>query len=230
MALVLGGLLPTLSAQHDAAQSAETSRRLTDARDALYGYAVSRGRLPCPAIPAGTDGNEVVTTSSHDGTTYGNCRYSAGVLPWVTLGIPETDAWGRRFTYKVTGEFGRSVPQWHFNGSCSSDLTPPKYAAFALCSEGDMTITDGTTTTATKIPAVIISHGKNGYGGYTSYGTRLQNGTDTAEIQNQLNGSGTTTINNTFISKMQNDTYDDLVVYVSAPILFSKMSAVGKLP
>ena len=31
----------------------------------------------------------------------GNCVVTRGILPWKTLGVPETDSWGNRYTYQV---------------------------------------------------------------------------------------------------------------------------------
>jgi type II secretory pathway pseudopilin PulG len=230
VAILLGGLIPILSTQHDASVAAENQRRLVDARDALYGYALSHGRLPCPASATDGAGTERVSN--------GQCSQTAGVLPWVTLGVADTDGYGRRLTYRVTPEFARSVPQTVFGGTCTNATIPPNppspplAASFALCSVGNITIVDDHEgrTIATQIPAVVISHGKNGNGGYSQQGTRLANGSDQSEIDNQLTNDGTSTHDTRFVSKPQTETYDDTVVYLSPSLLFQRMIAAGKLP
>ena len=47
--LLLGGLLPTLSAQRGSQHISETRKQLEEIQQALVGYAIANGRLPCPA-------------------------------------------------------------------------------------------------------------------------------------------------------------------------------------
>ena len=58
ISLLLGGMLMTLSAQNQTRQIAETQRTMENARDALLGFAVRFGRLPCPAMDGGLGGEE----------------------------------------------------------------------------------------------------------------------------------------------------------------------------
>src|SRR5471032_1227554 len=74
-----------------------TVRRLGQASEALLGYASTYGRLPRPAVSA-TDGNEREQACD----TEDSCT---GLLPWVTLGIAGSDAWGKRLRYSVTPEY-----------------------------------------------------------------------------------------------------------------------------
>jgi hypothetical protein len=77
---------------------------------------------------------------------------------------------------------------------------------------------------------VVISHGKNGNGAYTSMGTQLAAGADADELDNQLTAGGTTMANTNFISKTPTATFDDLVAWLSPNILFNRMVTAGKLP
>src|SRR5215470_16101798 len=51
IALLLGGLTLTLSTQTELRRIEDTQRTLELAKDALIGFAITRGRLPCPADP-----------------------------------------------------------------------------------------------------------------------------------------------------------------------------------
>ena len=244
--LLLGGLFMPLSAQMDGRNTNDTQKTLNDIRDALLGFAAANGRLPCPALAAlpDTDGNAgLEKTNGLTGAALA-CQYAAGVLPWATLGVPGTDAWGKRFTYRVTLDFARGASgQTTYSstaGTCTTNNNPPtnpptnpQSAAFALCSQGDMTIVNtvvgGGTNVSINIPAVVISHGKNGYGAFTSLGTQLPTGSDVDELDNQLNSVGTTAITN-FVSKTPTSTFDDSVIWVSSNVLFNRMIAAGKLP
>jgi prepilin-type N-terminal cleavage/methylation domain-containing protein len=230
IALLLGGMLLPMTAQQDMRNTAETQRTLTNIQEALTGFAIAKGRFPCPAdatLPSGTTGaglepDPVVTTG---------CANLAGVLPWATLGVSETDRWGNRFTYRITRELTRTPPQTTFNGT-NCPVIAPQFAGFALCSVGNMNIltTSGGGKLAESLPAVVISHGKNGNGAYTTLGTQLATGSNPDETGNQLTTNGTATATTDFVSKTADNAFDDLVVWVSPHVLFNRMIAAGRLP
>lgn len=123
VALLLGGLLYTLSAQTDQRNFEETRRRLELARELLLAFAITNGRLPCPARSAATAapvtvaGDEVRTAGAnpdcigesvtdHYGGTSGGV--TLGLLPARSIGYQQVDsaglavdAWGNRIRYAV---------------------------------------------------------------------------------------------------------------------------------
>lgn len=222
VSLLIGGLLVPLSAQMDARNVSDTRTSLAEIREALLGYAAVNGRLPCPAATAG-DGTEQFNTVT------GQCAPLAGVLPWATLGVKETDAWGRRYTYRVTPVFAQCVAPFYAVGAPCT----PGYS-FVLASLGglDVRSTAGGSVIASKVPAVVISHGKNGNGAYTPGGTQLPAGADVDEQDNQLiNPAGVVTMANyDFVSKTPTATFDDEVMWISPGVLFNRMISVGRLP
>lgn len=236
VALLLGGLLPTISSQIELKNRNDTKKQLEEIQQALVGYVLANGRLPCPADGTkisgqATAGQEVVTGSGPTVTCPpANVTNNAawGVLPWATLGVSETDAWGRRFTYRVTLEFADAIALATYTAGCTPTI-PPTLASFALCSNGNLSILSaatGGTSIASNIPAVIISHGANGLGAYTPAGLPV--------LPAPLAGSDEyfnvdTTINN-FVSHEFTTTYDDLVVWISPNILYNRMVSAGKLP
>ncbi|HUW51580.1 MAG TPA: prepilin-type N-terminal cleavage/methylation domain-containing protein [Sulfuricella sp.] len=235
LGLLLGGLLMPLSAQIEGRRISETQKALDEINQALIGFAVANGRFPCPALattPTGSAGAGLeATTGAGAALTCTNVN-GVGVVPWATLGVAETDSWGRRYTYRVTVEFARGATgQTTFGGGCAPP-TNPLYTAFALCSQGTMTVlsTGGGSTVSSNVPVVVISHGKNGNGAYTSLGTQLPAGADPDELDNQLTTLGTAMANNNFISKTPTAAFDDIVTWVSPNILFNRMVAAQKLP
>ena len=235
--LLLGGLMIPISTQVDIRYRSDTEKSLADAREALIGFAVVNGRLPCPADRAANVGMEAVTAAG------GPCACTAagsgiaasgaiacndtgpsgvsGVLPWATLGLPETDAWGNRFTYRVTARFGRVASGQTVFGCASDPTDPPDQAAFALCSTGDITVeaTSGGVTVASGIPAIVISHGKSSLGAWNSQGAQIA-GAAGDELENA--DSDTSFVSSTNI--------DDQLIWVSPNLLMNRMIAAGKLP
>jgi len=205
--LLITGLIMPLAAQYDLKSYNETRARVKVIKEAVVGFALVTGRLPCPA-----DGT---VASGVAGAGTENCGVASGVLPWATLGLPETDAWNRRFTYQVTQSFTDVNPD-----ACASSTS-----SFALCSTGDITITDSLANIATNIPVLIASHGKNGFGAYLSDGTQIPSTTASADEQENINA------NSTFILKDANlQSFDDVVDWVSPSVLFNRMVTAGKLP
>lgn len=220
--LLLGGLMPTLSAQMESRRINETRISMGEIQDALMGFAISNGRLPCPADPTIATGQ---TGSGVERVPPCINSNSAGVLPWATLGLDETDAWGNRYTYRVSSDFADAV------GSATYGCTPspaPTLATFAICSSGTLDVqsaASGGTSIAINTPAVIISHGKNAAGAYTPQGMQLS-ASGGGDEQENSDGSA----DNNYVSHTPTPNFDDLVVWLSNNILLNRMVTAGKLP
>jgi type II secretion system protein G len=202
--LLLGGLLMPLSAQMDHSRLSEARRDLSEIKEALIGYALVNGRLPCPD----TDDN-----GTDDGCLNTNANAtSAGNLPWVELGVQGTDPWGRRYQYRINNAFS---------------------ATFTLATTGNTTgvirvCTDNTcaTTEVNNVPAVIYTSGKNGSAQPPAGADELENTVLTANPKFDR-----TFVSHEFTAPgAANGEFDDVVVWVSPNILFNRMVAAGKLP
>ena len=281
IALLLAGALIPLSTQIDVRNSADTQRGMESIRDAIVGFAQANGRLPCPAdgsVPAGAAGagTERVSGNSCAAVNSASCTAINGaipcsVLPWATLGVPETDAWGRRFSYRASQVFADSfaASTWTtINPGAQSPACNPNPAltsptSFALCTLGDIAVwtRGGTTTTATPLgtalAAVIISHGKNGFGAWQTNGTRLNpiptgndeaanaNGNTQATPQPSPPGYASWAYYSRtrtpaavgcvdpapgFTNAAPVCEFDDIVLMISSNTLIARMVAAGKLP
>jgi prepilin-type N-terminal cleavage/methylation domain-containing protein len=282
IALLLAGALIPLSAQIDVRNGADTQRSMESIRDAIMGFAQANGRLPCPAngaTPAGTVDTTTWPTSIAAGAEQWNavanvCYTAIGVVPWTTLGVAETDAWGRRLTYRVSPVFadGFAASTWstvigtspvsagNQSPVCAPTPTPASPTTFALCTLGDIAVwTRGAATTTavplgTALPAVIISHGKNGFGAWQTTGIRLSPvpaGNDEAA---NVNANTTATPSGgysswAFYSRTRAPAaagcfdpvfpatnaapaceFDDIVLMISSSTLIARMVAAGRLP
>lgn len=198
LGLTLASFVLPLIKQKNMSAEYETRRRISIIKEALLGYVVLNKSLPCPANPylATTGFNNAGKIDS----TY--CD-KVGVVPWTDLGLLETDGWGRRFTYKVDSNFVTSI---------------------ALTSAADITINDGSTPISVKIPVVIVSHGENGYGAYTSEGFQFE------KEKVSILESNNTNNDMSFTSMAQSPSFDDIVDWLSPNVIFNRMVAAGKLP
>lgn len=119
---LLGSLMYTLSAQTEQRNFEDTRRRLELARELLLAFAITNGRLPCPArsvataAPVTVAGDEVRNAATGDCTGDGVTDYYGGVNGAVTLGLLPAraigfqqvdpsgfavDVWGNRIRYAV---------------------------------------------------------------------------------------------------------------------------------
>lgn len=137
---LLAAFLTPLSAQRDANDYARARLDLSQIKEALYGYAIVNGKLPCPDT-TGDGIQDACPNTNANATTAGN-------LPWVTLGLEQNDPWGRRYQYRINNAF-----------SAIFNLNTVGTGAGVINVFSDSTLT---TTFATNIPAVVYSSGKNG--------------------------------------------------------------------
>lgn len=221
--LLMAGLVPTITSQIEQQRTNDTRKQMSEIKEALNGYTIRYGALPCPARGL------TPTGQSYSGVAAGvaDCTLGEwGVLPWVTLGTSETDGWGNRFTYRVTSYFTDTIASATYGASCTPNPAPTQ-ASFALCSVGNLTVKSAASGTdvAVNIPAVIISHGKNGAGAYTQKGTLRPVGSSTDEVENNTHFS-----NAYYVSHAQTPSFDDMVEWVTPNILYNRMVTAGKLP
>lgn len=204
VALLIGGMLLPLATQQDIRANGETEKTAGEVRDALIGYAASHSAtdtkpyLPCPDTD--DDGAE-----NRTGTT---CTSTEGRIPWADLGVGRMDAWTNRYRYRVTPAFSNSA------------------TGFTLTSAGTLRVcTENTcaTSLASTVPAVVVSHGKNGSGATNSEGGTNTASTDANELEN-------TDGDDDFVSKTADTVYDDITIWISPNILFNRMIAAGRLP
>lgn len=100
--LLLGGLVPTISSQIEQQRINETRKQLEAIKQALTGFAVVNGRLPCADTDA--DGEEGLLLPASCNATVA----TEGFLPWKTLGVAEKDAWEQTWRYRVDRNFSQS--------------------------------------------------------------------------------------------------------------------------
>lgn len=215
VALLLGGLLVPLTMQIEQQKARETQKAMEEIKEALIGYAIANRYLPCPAVSA-TNGAE----GPRDATSH-QCSPRVGFIPWGALGVSKLDGWGRIFRYSVTPAYTDNTVL--FSLSSPRDITiQTRNAAGNLVS----------LSSTNDIPAVVISHGKNGYFGTTDSGGVTPN--DSANNPDEVTNANATS---SFVTRVISGNagaaageFDDLVTWLSPNILFNRMVAAGRLP
>ena len=221
MALVMGSGLTVLTVQQDQRRIEVTKTLLDEARELLTGYALSHTALdnhpylPCPDRTSGSAGGNFSNDGLEDRTA-GVCDTQEGNFPWVTLGIStQTDPWSNRLRYRVTALFSNST------------------TGMLLTSSGDINVLDtasGGNILASGIPAIVVSHGKNGYGAINAAGNSNP-APPATHTDEQGNTNGTPFVSHTMTpTESVGGEFDDQLTWLSPYLLFNRMLQAGKLP
>lgn len=269
LGLLVVGFLGSLSAQVNQGRISATQRQLDDIKEVLLGFAAQKGYVPCPDV----DGDGIEDAPNRNVALVAACTNAEGTLPWVTLGVPPTDAWGIRFRYRIKDEFARPSAA---NSPAVGGLTPiggcvatagttdpagtvdPNNCTFDIQDTGDIqintrggatgkalvTLAGGNQTSGIGIPVVIMSFGKNGYGGIDAFGN-VRPLPPVANVDETTNVTTPKPASPAFVSRIIKDEetacsdtaaagplceFDDIVTWIPAPLLVSKLLQAGRLP
>lgn len=203
VALLIGGMLVPLSAQREIQRSNETQRKLSEIKEALLGFAVINGRLPCPT-----------TTTDPANANYGiedaACINIEGYLPWKSLGVEEIDAWGSKRTASADPFYGF----WRYRVDSAFSIaftlnTNPSSALVIQDASGNVL----TQASPNSPIAIVYSTGPD----KTANGLNVD--TDAAATTDPLYQAGD-------LSPI----FDDIAIWIGRPVLFNRMISAGKLP
>ncbi|MBP6504295.1 MAG: hypothetical protein KA316_16200 [Rhodoferax sp.] len=193
------------------AKISSTTTSLTQARDALAGFAHANGRLPRPA-----------TSALNGAESAGPCITEVactGLIPWATLGIGKLDAWGKIIRYSVSPAFA------------DSPIAPASIPSKKLQTRdlaGVLSFLAGSAAACTAvsgcIPAIVFSHGMANFG-TTDAGVAIPNQslTNIDEISNNTGaGIGVTYVQRTVSqnnSAALGGEFDDIVIALPRNLL-----------
>jgi prepilin-type N-terminal cleavage/methylation domain-containing protein len=258
--MLLGGLALTLSAQLDLQHAAETRQTLDNVRDALVGFAVANGRLPCPAVappipPASCAANQAAESPS---PPTGSCTVAAGnvahgFIPGLTLGITPTDkcgyvldGWGFPVRYSVfVGTLNAGSPP-----TCNNTITYSN----AFTTAGRMrsvtmscllaappsvnpllyVCASAAGTNTSNCGSAVALTTKTPAVIYSTGKNSATGGTGADEIENPNPNSGDTdavfVFHDVSAPGAPGGEFDDQMTWISLPVLFNRMIAGGQLP
>lgn len=188
--LVAGLGLALLSAQQTQQQFSTTKARQETLRLAILGFVARNNRLPCPADPSipppppanANYGAETYLTTSTTCNGLGpiptaSSTASKGIIPWVTLGIPQEaaiDGYGNYFTYLVTytATNANVSTLTYLVGTIGLYSSSPVHPGLPVGSPSTQnqinacSATPGDNNCNLLAVAALVSYGKDGYGAY----------------------------------------------------------------
>lgn len=226
--ILLGSLMYTLSGQTEARTLSETKKRLEDARELLYAYAVVNGRLPCPATAASNGAESIAVPGPGTG---GTCSASYdGYLPAVTLGFSVTDtsgfaldAWGNRIRYAVSKT---AAPHFTDNVALKANWSTTGPADLDVCkkltalNQSTCGSADNRAVTLGTVAAVLWSQGKNyASSGAVSIDEKNNDDAQPAYVSRTPSPAGSA-----------DGEFDDILVWIPVGMIYSKLISAGVLP
>jgi prepilin-type N-terminal cleavage/methylation domain-containing protein len=202
--LLMAGLLPSLTGQIEQQRRTETRKQLADIQQALQGFAIINGRLPCPttiADPSNAGYGEEAASCSTNPT-------AEGYLPWKTLGVLETDAWGskRNNTGDTWSGYWRYRVDRNFAGTISLSTPFSNNDALSIKNNAGNSLTSN----SERPIAIIYSTGPN----------RVADGQNSS-----FEATG-----GIYQSDAPSASFDDLLIWMSRPQLLNRLVTAGKLP
>lgn len=200
--VMIGGLVVPLTAQQDQRNYTETRLKLNEIREALIGFAVLNGRLPCPS----TQTDPAHANYGQEDASCTAAVLTEGYLPWKTLGVAEMDAWGVRRTASTSPWTGYWRYRVDRNFSVAFALTT-NFSADALAVQDS----GGNLLSGTERPVFIVySAGKN-----------LVADGENADYESAAG---------LYQSDAVSTAYDDLLIWAGRPLLMNRMVMAERLP
>jgi prepilin-type N-terminal cleavage/methylation domain-containing protein len=225
--LLIGGGIAALDAGTERSRRAEQRRQFEAVRAALYGFAMSNGRLPCPDVSDPLDGGEDRDTT----VTPFECEAAEGALPWAALGVGRRDAWGNPLRYRVTTA-ASAEPDF-------ADAVASGPATFTIGDRGAITVSDsagGGSDVAGSIVALVASYGSEGERLWVNDDASLNcprpgsQGLSAEEAENCDSDAGGAFADPGYRPPEIHNGFDDMLTWVPYPVLTARMVDAGVLP
>ncbi len=165
LGFLIGNLLHPLAKKVEHDKIKLTQHSLEEIRQALLGFAVLHGCLPCPVLEANKTVGKENRTVNIDVCSQqcGSQPVNEGFLPWLDLGVGKYDAWGNMFRYRVEEKYtdSRLAPELTSSLIVVRDTQKENY----LTLESD-----------TPVVAIIFSYGPDGKNSQLGGQTYIQDG------------------------------------------------------
>lgn len=235
--VLLGSFIGSLASRIETTQRNDAKKQLEDIKAAILGFAAAEGKLPCPST--------TVSAGSADPAD-GACTLQHGFVPGRTLGLDGAynldnlliDTWGNPIRYSVTTD-----PSFTTAGNMAATTMAGLAPNLIVCSEDSANANSCSAglELIDSAPFILLSLGKDGSAFVTNVAPNSDQGENAGEVAVAANAAGenlayTVGNNRVFVSKEFSAVgstagqFDDLIVWVSPYILYSRMIEAGQLP
>lgn len=245
--LLIGSMVNGFTVYTQNRRIQEAQRDLRNIHDALIGFAIQNGRLPCPDadginVPGfGTEnrqGPNNECTAPVGGPA--GALVATGFLPFVDLGISGVveDPWGFPYAYAVVRSFADDVDGTPDSPQCPAAFPDTPGVSFETCALGQMVIHDrgglapgncnlpACLVVAQNIVAVFYSYGEVAFGAFSVH--------EQENIAAAFGGPLSDPDNLVYVSRQYGregpNRFDDQIMWIPSSILVNRMIQAGRLP
>lgn len=248
VSVLIGSFIGTIGSRIENTRRADTEAQLELINDAITGYASTFGRIPCPA-EADSAGLEAPAGG-------GTCDAGHGFIPGLTLGLRGAynednlllDSWGNPIRYSVTTANGDAFTETPGAAGSGDGMRGNGMAALSpnliVCDERSTSTIDcagGSNVIVSNAPYIIISLGKDGNEYVATAQDVNAQDENSGEVAVTANAAGENIaylVSNdiVFVNKTYSGEdsaagfYDDIVLWGSPYVLYTKMMEAGQLP
>lgn len=243
--LLVGGLLSPLSEQRERARLAQSTSERDDIMEALIGFAVSQGRLPCPATHQsnGREAGDTVPPLPPTRCLNGGTAFQHGFVPAVTLGLNGEfngdglllDPWDNPWRYSIarTNANAGTDAVWDFIGEGQMSLVgmgslnpnlvvcDQASANAGSCSAGNELVSNAV--------VVVYSMGKD-WASYASAAQQENAGEGAGVALGTYPVAGDRVFVSQSASVRDGNEFDDQISWLSPNVLYARMLQAGVLP
>jgi len=217
LSTLLGGLLVSFSEVQESKNRNEAEQQVAQIVEALYGFAQTNGRLPCPATAA-SGGFEAPVGG-------GACTQRFGFIPSATLGLTGsvdalallTDPWLSPYRYAVTNSNGNAFTTANGMRTATIPILAP---AFRVCAQAACTA-----VIANTVPAVVLSLGSD-WSTFTGAAVDATENSGEVTVAGFRHGNDNDFVSTGYIEAV----FDDVISWITPSILYTRMISAGQLP
>ena len=222
VSLLLGGLLVPLATQIEARQRSDAEDQLERIREALIGFAIVNGRLPCHSTESNplsaNYGLEDPSPCNPSTDTVG--WVGDGILPWKTLGLntgidswgtprlASTDLWTGYWRYRVRANFADNTLI-----SLTSLVTSDR-----LCVRDAY---DNLLVSTSETPIAVI---------YSTGANKVADGNNANYVATSTSTNCVADTPITYQGGAASSNFDDITIWLTRPLIFNRMVSAGVLP
>ncbi len=246
--ILLAFLAVPLATQVDQRRRAETAKQLDLAKDAIIGFAMANGRLPCPALKVTgcANGSECFCQAAGACTATtvkpplfpGNCAafnnftpgINVGLLPAATLGITPTDDLGYALdAYNSTTNLVYYAVAENTIAGVANALTAENGIKAATMSSVAAT-TPLLTICPTSALTCTAANSLTSAAPFVVFSLAGNSAAPFASLSAKEKANLDNDSNRRYVSGNKTDDFDDILTWESVNVLFERMVRSGKLP
>jgi prepilin-type N-terminal cleavage/methylation domain-containing protein len=241
ISLLMAGVFSMATGSINSSKVALTNQKMKEIYKSMGTFLMINKRLPCPASLARSKIDDVDYGKEERDEVNNNCGTSGvysssdskfsnfiiGAVPIKSLNLGSEfaeDGYENKLSYVIDKRFTKN-----FIPPTSGDLGDSfgTVGALTVLMSAKENQVSGTASLSDKVMFLLISHGPNGYGSFSS-ASGLQNtdvNTDVDELENQIKSTTPNFDDNFIINSFKSDVFDDVVMYKARSNFIQDFSA-----